>query len=122
MRISDWSSDVCSSDLVVATDISAAVVERTGKALSAFPGVTVRRLNLLTDQIPGNFDLIVCSEVLYYLPDIAAVRAFASKAAQHLNPGGLLLMAHANLLADDPHATGFERSEEHTSDLQSLMR
>ncbi|MCJ2180070.1 trifunctional glycosyltransferase/class I SAM-dependent methyltransferase/polysaccharide deacetylase [Novosphingobium album (ex Hu et al. 2023)] len=98
-------AEVC--DEVLATDISEAAVERAGKALSAYPGVTARRLNLLTDDIPGTFDLIVCSEVLYYLPDLDAVCAFASKAAQHLNPGGLLVMANANLLVDDPDVTGF---------------
>lgn len=54
--------------------------------------------DLNTEDIGSGDDLIWCSAVLHFLSDPqAAVR----KAAQALNPNGLLLMAHAEQ-TDDP--------------------
>lgn len=62
--------------------------------------------------IPGNgYDLIVCSELLYYLQDAAAVAQFAERAAAALAPGGHLLMTHANMVSDDRSVTGFDFNE-----------
>ena len=62
----------------------------------------------MNDPLPGRFDLIVCSEVLYYCADKDGLRAIARKLADALEPGGYLLTAHANLVVDDPHHTGFD--------------
>jgi hypothetical protein len=58
--------------------------------------------------LPGRFDLIVCSEVLYCCKDKDSLRSIARKLAEALEPGGYLLTAHANLVVDDPHHTGFD--------------
>src|SRR3546814_2135706 len=96
MRISDWSSDVCSSDLrrfqPLYLNISAEKrpdVAADG-ALLPFP-----------DQ---SFEAVICSEVLEHVPD---PRLVLDEIARVLKPGGCLLLT---------------RSEEHTSELQSLMR
>jgi len=61
---------------------------------------------MLRDALPGGFDLIVCSEVLYFMGD--ALPAVASKIAAALAPDGVLLMAHARTCADEPYETAFD--------------
>ncbi|ODP36479.1 glycosyltransferase [Sphingomonas turrisvirgatae] len=91
---------------VLATDIAPTAVERAARACADLPNCTFQRLDLLTETPPGRYDLIVASEVLYYL-EPAAMRAFVEKVERHLNPGGIFLTAHANLLVDEPDRTGF---------------
>src|SRR3546814_2448250 len=99
MRISDWSSDVCSSDLREAVRVH-------GLSASKALGQNFLFDEQLLDRIaalPGDLDGQTVFEV-------------------GPGPGGLtraLLRAGANVIAverDD------RRSEEHTSELQSLMR
>lgn len=54
--------------------------------------------DLNTDGIGSGYDLIWCSAVLHFLRD---PQALVRKASEALNPGGLLLMAHAEQ-SDDP--------------------
>src|SRR3546814_8619033 len=121
MRISDWSSDVCSSDLrrfqPLYLNISAEKrpdVAADG-ALLPFP-----------DQ---SFEAVICSEVLEHVPD---PRLVLDEIARVLKPGGCLLLTVPFLfrIHADPHDFGrytdtfwhANRSEEHTSEPQSLMR
>ncbi len=60
------------------------------------------------DPLPTGFDLIVCSEVLYYIGDGADLARFARRVADAIAPGGHLLLTHANAVVDDPDATGFD--------------
>jgi peptidoglycan/xylan/chitin deacetylase (PgdA/CDA1 family)/GT2 family glycosyltransferase len=94
-------------DEVLATDIAPSAVARAAEQLRDLPNVDTRRLDLLTEDLPGRFDLIVCSEVLYYLDDAEMLARFAAKISAHLNPGGVFVTAHANLLVDEPYCTGF---------------
>src|SRR3546814_4259361 len=80
MRISDWSSDVCSSDLAVAQRFQAG--GKTGAIITA-TGCTI-------------------------IIDIAWLDTGSAK--------GIVLQV------ERLRAVGFGRSEEHTSELQSLMR
>src|SRR3546814_3945365 len=87
MRISDWSSDVCSSDLeggAAKHDIAVAVAD--------MPGFIERTIPIVEAAFPG-----------------ARVLAFG-----HLGDGNV----HFNVRPP----IGENRSEEHTSELQSLMR
>jgi len=59
-------------------------------------------------SIPKRYDLIVCSEILYYLGTIDRLRRVAKKLTGALVAGGSLLMAHANLAADGAEHTGFD--------------
>ncbi len=70
--------------------------------------IAFRRLDLETDPLPANLDLIVCSEVLYYLADEGALCRVAERLRDALAPGGHLVMAHAFVLADQPGRTGFD--------------
>src|SRR3546814_7558764 len=91
MRISDWSSDVCSSDL---------------KKLTG-PGICNREFEL--------FGTFLLAGVLEFDPD--ALRRCASGRLLAVSLGtGVERFDLAQLLAE------LVRSEEHTSELQSLMR
>jgi peptidoglycan/xylan/chitin deacetylase (PgdA/CDA1 family) len=70
--------------------------------------VTFQHLDLTTDPLPGPFDLVVCSEILYFVGQRRELRRVAVKLRRALRPGGYLLMAHSNVLADDPSKTGFD--------------
>jgi peptidoglycan/xylan/chitin deacetylase (PgdA/CDA1 family)/SAM-dependent methyltransferase len=91
----------------VAADISELALSRARHRCREFENVTFKRLNLRRDTL-GRFDLIVCSEVLYYLKDRFELRRLAARLANSLNPGGHLLLTHANLVVDDSSATGFD--------------
>ncbi|MGE5563480.1 MAG: polysaccharide deacetylase family protein [Bacillota bacterium] len=95
-------------DTLIAADISPTALGRARARCEGLHQVTFARLNLWKDELPGRFDLIVCSEVLYFAKDRRQLRRFARKVAKQLEPGGHFLTAHANVVVDDPTVTGFE--------------
>src|SRR3546814_2184388 len=103
MRISDWSSDVCSSDLG-GVRRGAGGIQQPGQAQAGLAGK--RRVGVVAHRV-GEFD---------------RAAAYAGRGRQR--PG-----QEAEDVPRDPHQVhgrvehGVEgRSEEHTSELQSLMR
>src|SRR3546814_7174123 len=109
MRISDWSSDVCSSDLGKAT----AFVGRLRRALA---------LATLRHQTP---DLVILDEFQRYRQILdekdqdPLLKALLGSDGAATGPAVLLLSATPYRLLS---TRWDERSEEHTSELQSLMR
>jgi peptidoglycan/xylan/chitin deacetylase (PgdA/CDA1 family) len=95
-------------DQLLATDVSGTALARTRERCQAHPHVQYERLDLLRDRLPGRFDLIVCSEVLYYAGTRPALAAAARKLAGALRPGGLLVTAHAHAVVDEPDRPGFD--------------
>src|SRR3546814_4702608 len=93
MRISDWSSDVCSSDLLIGRDF-----------VNVWAGGLLARLGDLG--------------VIY---DVPAYRFVLRKA---MELGGIYAYSYPphTLLLAVPFSLFSYRSEEHTSELQSLMR
>src|SRR3546814_6726171 len=92
MRISDWSSDVCSSDLVLAVQL-----EGTGVTANILgPGTFVKPAPIVLDD-----GTVIRPD---HGPEIMAapIRWLASRQSSEVS--------------------GMRRSEEHTSELQSLMR
>src|SRR3546814_2807112 len=85
MRISDWSSDVCSSDLICAIPLVSATlaVDRKTLLMALLIGFAVSNIVV---AVSSSYEVIVASRIL----------------------GGI--------------CAGVMRSEEHTSELQSLMR
>src|SRR3546814_9463353 len=123
MRISDWSSDVCSSDLAIAC--VAAAADRRGPLLCGAVRLPV---------IHHGKSAHVCP-VLGRHPDVAAwSHSAASGYAQRppkqrqgmrhgaLHPLRLARRASAVLLLSASISACSGRSEEHTSELQSLKR
>ncbi|HWP93191.1 MAG TPA: trifunctional glycosyltransferase/class I SAM-dependent methyltransferase/polysaccharide deacetylase [Thermodesulfobacteriota bacterium] len=92
---------------LLAADISQIALRRAADRCNNLKNVAFQCLDITKDPIPGQFDLIVCSEVLYFVGDQKKLRTTAEKLANCLNPGGYLLMAHANLIVDEPNQPGF---------------
>src|SRR3546814_5623762 len=122
MRISDWSSDVCSSDL------GAALIRRRPDVRQA-----ERRLAAATARIG------VETAALYPTVSLGAsagttsrtIEGLVSDSALHFSIGPLISWSFPNWdvararidqASATTKATLAERSEEHTSELQSLMR
>src|SRR3546814_7545110 len=106
MRISDWSSDVCSSDLDMG---SMGIYQLFGKDGTAFGGMMNK---------PGEMP----NPVWTYYFNVDGIEAAAARVKErrgtvlngpHQVPGGSWIIQCL-----DPQG----RSEEHTSELQSLMR
>jgi peptidoglycan/xylan/chitin deacetylase (PgdA/CDA1 family)/SAM-dependent methyltransferase len=93
---------------LVAIDISERALERARFRCRSHANIQFRCLDLIDDEIPGNVDLIVCSEVLYFLEDVDMLRRISKKLMRALSPGGCLITAHSFVLADDPDQTGFD--------------
>src|SRR3546814_3852785 len=117
MRISDWSSDVCSSDLgVPPQDI--AVVERDpvfARVIAArFPQVRVLQgdaselRRLLREAGIGPVKAVVSGLPLLSIPDRICLRIIGEAICALTDDGVFVQFTY--------------RSEEHTSELQSLMR
>src|SRR3546814_2965291 len=100
MRISDWSSDVCSSDLTYA-----------GSEMTPIWGMTKDRR-----KVTGR-DRAVLPKTVIYDPEL-----LVSLPASITGPSGLNAIAHAVEALYAPEANPIKRSEEHTSELQYLMR
>lgn len=88
------------AEKVVATDISDLAVKRTAVRTSAFSNVEARRMDLLADEAPGEFDLVVASEVLYYFEQ-AQLPAVMERVTSCVKKGGSVGLIHARALADD---------------------
>ncbi|RVD61180.1 glycosyltransferase [Mesorhizobium sp. M2D.F.Ca.ET.185.01.1.1] len=93
---------------LTATDISAVAIGRARERCSDQPNVEFGVLDFSADTLPGEMDLIFCSEVLYYLDDLAELRRIAKKFVDALAPGGSFISAHAFVLRDNPERTGFD--------------
>src|SRR3546814_9563712 len=106
MRISDWSSDVCSSDL--RTDFSLARL----KHYTGTPPEHVQRFVLFTNyhRYVDEFVAWACGE----LEKGGRYHALSGAGGVYVTPG---TADSAKMIADSAW-----RSEEHTSELQSLMR
>ncbi|MGC9452280.1 MAG: SAM-dependent methyltransferase [Oceanipulchritudo sp.] len=74
-------------------DVSEVAVERARQRLAEFPHVEIRQAMLPVDLPAGPFDLIVASDVLYYLP-VDVLRQMIPRLAQQLAPGGLPFALH----------------------------
>jgi len=96
---------------LLAVDISAAALARAKSRCVGLDNVDFLEFDI-ADGIPGDdHDLIVCSEVLYYLRDAEAVTTMAERARDSLRLGGHVILTHARVVSDDPTATGFDFNE-----------
>ena len=82
-----------SCDHLLAVDVAPTAVERARERLAGLDGVIVERRSLPEEMPEGSFDLIVCSEVLYYW-DRGLLRSGWRTLREALAPGGSLLAVH----------------------------
>src|SRR3546814_4659826 len=124
MRISDWSSDVCSSDLPLEevghrhAEDPRKLIELAG-ADAVGPALVL--LNLLERQSQGIRQLLL---------RVAQEHPAKAHTSSNMNVYGMglsglsdgLVSKHPFFLVNTDFMTPPQRSEEHTSELQSLMR
>src|SRR3546814_10280996 len=108
MRISDWSSDVCSSDLFKGNHAAVATVLDAGLTVFAQNVETVERLTHVVRDARAGYGQTL------------GVLAFAKRHAPKTLTKTSLMLGLGE--TDDEIEQAIIRSEEHTSDLQSLMR
>src|SRR3546814_8316742 len=116
MRISDWSSDVCSSDLQVG--ILEAEPEAAFEVIVAHHLAAEQRVELEVGERLEEDPAPMHGPQ----PGLAGV---GLQGVEHVGPAvAVLAVARGQRRAvlDQPHVHGELRSEEHTSELQSLMR
>jgi trans-aconitate methyltransferase len=84
-----------------AVDFSPTALFRARQALAAVPNVELRHMNIREEDPGGSYDLIVASEVLYYMGDVEQIRALGRRMMDWLKPGGHLLLCHMRSRFDD---------------------
>src|SRR3546814_3380885 len=117
MRISDWSSDVCSSDLQSSVDGHVHVVEVVGgRGPSVLHGAPPLAAAVDRPDLLG-VDRIFDAERAGVGPDVFRDLPSRVPADHDVDRAALRVLAVVS-----ERAVGGDRSEEHTSELQSLMR
>src|SRR3546814_4201750 len=101
MRISDWTSDVCSSDLKVSYFLAGCYAVR--RAAVETCGGYRPEMKYGEEELDLSYRLIAAGYDIVYEPGIVASHSPEPSAVKSAQQGG-------------------HRSEEHTSELQSLMR
>src|SRR3546814_1652447 len=131
MRISDWSSDVCSSDLRAGKRQPLLIAERQGAAVDREIALEMKHRRDALDRFALRLPIetIDASKEIQILADaeIAVERKFLrhiAKRTARLRPRGAQIETrHPAVAARRRQKTAEHlRSEEHTSELQSLMR
>lgn len=97
-------------DQLLAVDISATALGRARALVRDCANVRFAELDVFRQDLQGRFDLIICSELLAYLPQRRALELVLTRVLRALEPGGLLVMANAKAVADEPDKRGFDWS------------
>lgn len=92
---------------LLASDISQIALDRAAERCRQLSNIRFQKLDFIKEPISGEFDLMVCSEVLYFAGSRSRLRWVARKMTNALKPGGYLVMAHANVIKENPDRTGF---------------
>jgi SAM-dependent methyltransferase len=92
-------------DSLLATDAAAAPLRAARDRLARLPHVEVQCRGVPADWPPGRFDLLVISELGYYLNPLD-LRALWDAATHALEPGGTLLAVHWRHWVPDYPQTG----------------
>src|SRR3546814_5364317 len=114
MRISDWSSDVCSSDLLVGADPASEIYVRNKRLTCEKVGVRSVPMHFAADI--GEAELLAAIDALNADDDIDGILV------QLPLPGHINAIRVTERIRADKDVDGFHpyniRSEEHTSELQ----
>ena len=95
-------------DSLTAIDISSVALDRAKNRLSEYNHIDFVEADINNYDIGSSqYDLIVCSETLYYFGNKDTLADFVGNIASALTVGGYLLSAHAYLNKDDPTCPGY---------------
>jgi peptidoglycan/xylan/chitin deacetylase (PgdA/CDA1 family) len=95
-------------DALLAVDISERALSRARRRCREQRHVAFVQLDLFEDPIRDRYELVVCSELLYYAERRETLARTARKLAGALESGGHLLTAHAHAVVDDATSAGFD--------------
>src|SRR3546814_5745588 len=116
MRMSDWSSDGCSSDRRTPQHIYAQIIAPDA-SVTVVSASTVEKT--LAEGLEGTGNVAAAKKVGEAIATRAKEKGITKVA---FDRAGFQYHGRIKALADAARAAGLERSEEHTSELQSLMR
>ncbi|WP_309619948.1 bifunctional PIG-L family deacetylase/class I SAM-dependent methyltransferase [Salinibacterium sp.] len=107
-------------DTLLAVDVAAAALASARERLRDDAHVTFAQLDVTTGFPAGFFDLIVLSEVGYYLSRTALI-SLVERAERHLEAGGILLLCHWRHPVDDYLLSG-DQVHQIANDCTTLTR
>src|SRR3546814_7455970 len=137
MRISDWSSDVCSSDLCIGIMflIGAGACEKKEQHLTGTREGDEEKLRELREKIDSLSRMYPCSDAADWQFTAIGAKACGGPTgyvpySTELDTGAFLRMVETYTALQDAYNReygialdcAYVRSEEHTTELQSLMR
>ena len=107
-------------DAVLATDVADNALDQARVRCADLPGVRIERMVAPGEWPEGRFDLMIFSEVLYYL-GTPGLHEAARKTVASLEPGGAVILVnwHGNT---GGACTGDEAAEMFMSDVASTMQ
>src|SRR3546814_1578168 len=125
MRISDWSSDVCSSDLilrVLGIEALATYLVKEIQDVYRLQGVTIndKHIEVIVRQMLQKVEISDPAETTFLIGEVVDKIEFEQVNAKARSEG--LKEATATPVLQGITKASLQRSEEHTSELQSLMR
>ena len=82
---------------VLACDVSSDACSRTASRCAPLPHVRTTHLNVETDEIPGQYDLIFVMDVLNYIYGRDKMRTVSARLASALKENGLLVITDCRL-------------------------
>jgi SAM-dependent methyltransferase len=98
-------------DRLLAVDISSKAIKRARARCAGSKHVEFRQLDIVDGDLPKQLDLILVSEVLFYISR-EELGKVAARFAEQLKIGGHVLLVHGNVIQDDRTRTGFDWGHE----------
>ena len=89
------------ADKITALDVSKTALKRAGENNCNCENIEFCLMNIEEETPGGKFDLVVCSEVLYYLDTRERVAGVRDRLTGLLENKGKILLVHMRLLAED---------------------
>lgn len=88
---------------LLGVDFAPSAVAAAAARCAAYSGVRIKQMRVPAEWPDGQFDLIVFSEVLYFLSDGDLIKACA-QTMRSILPGGQVLLVNYTEPTDDPHS------------------
>jgi 2-polyprenyl-3-methyl-5-hydroxy-6-metoxy-1,4-benzoquinol methylase len=88
------------SDRILATDISKLALKKAKERVGDKKNIEFRQFDIVRNNLDERFDLVICSEVLYYLT-LDQLKSIIPKVFGYMKEDSNLLSIHARSLGDD---------------------